>query len=124
APLVWAGVEERPRLWVFATGALDPTAPIHDGDTVLGGADLGVAYRLWSSQRVGFDLYTAAAVLSHPSVGGHLGLRLQLAPAPRVALSFACEGVAHSAGYRPGLFDVAYQAERVSVASRGRPRAE
>lgn len=124
APLMWANVETTPRLWVFASGALDPQAPTLHGEAPFGGADLGLSYRLWSSQRVGFDVYTAAAVLSHPSVGGHLGTRLQLAPTSRSALSFELEGVAHSENYRPGVFDMAYQAERVSVAARaGRPRA-
>ncbi len=129
APLTWVGWDDESRFRVATGMALDPGAPGTTESAPVGGADLGVGYIFWRSERVALESYLTGAVLSTPGVGGHLGLRLEVATRPGEqdsdAVTLDLEWVLASDGYVPGFFDVAYQAERLEVPSRlDRPKRE
>jgi hypothetical protein len=135
APLAWADLDDatRPRLRVALSAALDPVAPVALRQKTVGGGELGVGLCLWRGESVVVETYTAGALLSlaaqNPSVGGHAGLRLEVATAPgrddSTDVAVAVEGLAASTGYAPAYFDLAYQAERVRVPAQGdRTKAE
>ena len=148
APLVLLGLDGPQRFHLTLEAAVDPEAPLTAAGAAaaaaadpasprrgaVAAADVALSYLLWRDNRVALELYAAAALLSHPALGGHAGLRVEVwrpgsnpavadqggdpGATEEAAVVAAIEGVAAGEGYTPGYFDIAYGDERLRTVGR------
>lgn len=122
APLHYFGFDREKRYRVSLGGMLDVGAPLGDHKAVIGGLNLGLSGVVWRNQSFGFELYANGVVLAGDKMGGHFGLLSEWGSDTKrsMALTVRTEAVLAGAGYVPGYFDMAYEAERLGLPDESR----